>query len=212
MLHTIRQASPLDARAIARVHVDSWRWIYASAIPATALAALSVDERADAWRSLLLTKPRSVRVWVAEAAPEGSTGGRSEVIGFAQAGPSCDDGDDPTCSIVQGDVPIDLLSQRATTLPTSKPGAEPQVGELFAIYLHPDVVERGIGKALMAKAEQFLCDESYLEATLWVLDTNTRARRFYESLDWQPDGATQDEPGLGYTLHEVRYRKRLRAR
>ena len=128
---TIRQASPSDARAIARVHVDSWRWTYADVIPAAALAALSVDERAEAWRSMLLTKPRSVRIWVAEATPEGNSRGKAEVIGFAQAGPSRDDGDDPTCSIVQGDLPIDLLSQRATTLPPSDSGAEPEVGEIL---------------------------------------------------------------------------------
>lgn len=208
MPHTIRQASPSDARAIARVHVDSWRWTYAGTIPAASLAALSVDERAEAWRAMLETKPRSVRIWVAETGPEGA-GRKPEIIGFAQAGPSRDGGADPTCSIVQGDLQADLLSQRTTALPSSEPGEDPDVGELFAIYLQPDVVERGVGKALMAKAEQFLHDEPYIEATLWVLDTNERARRFYESLGWQPDGATQDEPGLGYTMHEVRYRKSL---
>ena len=110
---------------------------------------------------------------------------------------------------MQGDLQADLLSQRTTALPSSEPGEDPDVGELFAIYLQPDVVERGIGKALMAKAEQFLRAEPYVEATLWVLETNERARRFYESLGWRPDGATQDEPGFGYTLHEVRYRKAL---
>lgn len=205
---TIRQASPSDARAIARVHVDSWRWTYAGAIPAASLAALSVDERAEAWHAMLETKPRSVRIWVAEVSPHDGGGG-GEIVGFAQAGPSRDGGGDPTCSIVQGDLQADLLSQRATALPRSEPGRDPDVGELFAIYLQPGVVERGIGKALMAKAEQFLRDEPYKEATLWVLATNDRARRFYESLGWQPDGATQDEPGFGYSLHELRYRKVL---
>lgn len=208
MPYKIRQASPSDARAIARVHVDSWRWTYAGTIPAASLDALSVDERAEAWHAMLETKPRSVRIWVVEQGPDG--GGRGEIVGFTQAGPSRDGSDDPTCSIVQGDLQADLLSQRGTALPSSEPGEDPDVGELFAIYLQPDVVERGIGRALMAKAEQFLLDESYLEATLWVLDTNERARRFYDSLGWQPDGATQDEPGFGYTLHEVRYRKALK--
>ena len=43
---------------------------------------------------------------------------------------------------------------------------------------------------------------------VWVLAANPW-RRFYESLGWHFDGTTQDEPGLGYALHEVRYRKRL---
>ena len=208
MVYSIRQASPSDARAIACGHVDAWRWTYAKAIPTSALDMLSVDERAEAWRSMLLTKPRTVGVWVAEVTSD-SLGRPSEIVGFAQAGPSRDSGGAPINSAVQGDLQADLLPRRTATLPSSRANEDSEVGELFAIYLLSKVVGRGIGKALMTKAEQFLHDGPYAEATLWVLDTNERARRFYEALGWRPDGATQDAPGIGYTLHELRYRKVL---
>ncbi|MDQ6926250.1 MAG: nucleotidyltransferase domain-containing protein [Candidatus Eremiobacteraeota bacterium] len=36
------------------------------------------------------------------------------------------------------------------------------------------------------------------EATLWVLDTNVRARRFYESAGWAPDGTTKVDKHEGF--------------
>ena len=41
----IREASPTDAAAIARVHVDSWRTTYAGIVPADYLANLSYTRR-----------------------------------------------------------------------------------------------------------------------------------------------------------------------
>jgi len=44
--------------------------------------------------------------------------------------------------------------------------------------------------------------------TLWVLEANQRARRFYEALDFSLDGAERTQTSLiGAPLHEVRYRK-----
>jgi len=44
------------------------------------------------------------------------------------------------------------------------------------------------------------------EAVLWVLETNVRARRFYEIAGWKPDGQTKADERGTVTLHEVRYR------
>jgi ribosomal protein S18 acetylase RimI-like enzyme len=82
------------------------------------------------------------------------------------------------------------------------------VGELYAIYVDPDAWSRGAGRALLAHAEERLA-ATYAEATLWVLEGNTRARRFYEAAGWQPDGARQAVERLGVSPAEVRYRKRL---
>jgi hypothetical protein len=46
----------------------------------------------------------------------------------------------------------------------------------------------------------------YLEAILWVLDDNPRARRFYEREGWALDGERKVEPHLGVDVAEVRYR------
>ena len=42
---TVREAVPADARAIARVHVDSWRTTYRDIVPDSVLSQLSYEER-----------------------------------------------------------------------------------------------------------------------------------------------------------------------
>lgn len=51
----IRPAVALDCRAVAHVHVASWRAAYRDIMPAAFLAALSVDERETMWRRLVET-------------------------------------------------------------------------------------------------------------------------------------------------------------
>jgi GNAT superfamily N-acetyltransferase len=86
---------------------------------------------------------------------------------------------------------------------------EQRIGELYAIYVDPDAWSTGAGRALIARAEEQLRTE-YGEATLWVLEDNPRARRFYEAAGWSPDGARKAEERLGAAPPEVRYRKMLR--
>ena len=62
----IRQATPADAAAIARVHVDSWRSSYAGVVPEEILSGLSYQEREALWDDIL-TAPRLERhCYVAE--------------------------------------------------------------------------------------------------------------------------------------------------
>jgi len=49
----------------------------------------------------------------------------------------------------------------------------------------------------------------FADVTLWVLEGNTRARRFYELAGWIPDGAEKDDDMAGTTIREVRYRREL---
>lgn len=77
-------------------------------------------------------------------------------------------------------------------------------GELAAIYVLPEAWGSGAGAALMATALEEL--SGYSSATLWVLEDNPRARRFYEREGWILDGGRRDEEFLGVTVAEVRYR------
>jgi GNAT superfamily N-acetyltransferase len=86
---------------------------------------------------------------------------------------------------------------------------EPGIGELYAIYVEPSAWGSGAGRALIERGEAQLASE-YAEATLWVLEANARARRFYEQAGWQPDGARKAEARFGVRAAEVRYRKTLR--
>lgn len=47
---TIRDATKKDVRAIARVHVETWRHAYKDVFPKDALSRMSVDEREAMWR------------------------------------------------------------------------------------------------------------------------------------------------------------------
>ncbi|NUR76539.1 MAG: GNAT family N-acetyltransferase [Thermoleophilia bacterium] len=88
---------------------------------------------------------------------------------------------------------------------------ESGIGELYAIYVEPDEWSTGAGRALLEQAEQQLRSE-YAEATLWVLEDNPRARRFYERAGWAVDGGRKAEPRWDVRAPEVRYRKRFELR
>lgn len=78
--------------------------------------------------------------------------------------------------------------------------------EIFAIYLAKQVAGKGIGRALFAHAVDELRQQGYDQAVLWVLESNTRAHKFYEAAGWTPDGARKTEEMPGNThLDEVRY-------
>ncbi|MGH9172499.1 MAG: GNAT family N-acetyltransferase [Acidimicrobiales bacterium] len=82
-----------------------------------------------------------------------------------------------------------------------------EVGELWAIYVHPDEWRTGTGSILMEAAVEQLQAAGYDEAILWVFERNKRARAFYEHHGWRHDGASElFERGGGQAV-EVRYRR-----
>lgn len=83
------------------------------------------------------------------------------------------------------------------------------VGEIMAIYLLPAAWGKGLGRELMTAALACLSAVGYAQVTLWVLDSNNRARTFYEAAGFRPDGSAKDDESRGFVLHEVRYRRRL---
>ncbi len=92
------------------------------------------------------------------------------------------------------------------TGPSRDADAASDTAEVYAIYLEPEASGKGIGRALLAHAVQDLRQRGYRQATLWVLESNARARRFYEAAGWLPDGAAKTEEMPGALLHEVRCR------
>lgn len=81
------------------------------------------------------------------------------------------------------------------------------IGEVYAIYVHPQVWGSGTGRALFERARATLRELGFTKATLWVLGSNERARRFYEAAGWVADGATKEEERGTFVLREVRYRR-----
>lgn len=79
-------------------------------------------------------------------------------------------------------------------------------GELMALYLDPDRWSHGWGRALHVAAVAALVAGGYSSATLWVLDVNDRARRFYERAGWVADGSVKDDDvGDGVITRDLRY-------
>jgi len=66
--------------------------------------------------------------------------------------------------------------------------------ELYAIYLDPDEIGRGYGRALMERALQDARERGCTEMTMWVLTGNERARRFYAAAGFAPDERREAEP------------------
>jgi GNAT superfamily N-acetyltransferase len=64
----------------------------------------------------------------------------------------------------------------------------PNAGEVYALYLRETTKGTGVGGALLTEAVGRLREAGCPCAVLWVLETNERARRFYEHAGWVPDG------------------------
>lgn len=104
----------------------------------------------------------------------------------------------------------DRLAGFAHFCPSRDEDADPaRTGELSSIYLLPESWGQGVGRLLMAAAVAGLAAAGFGQATLWVLDSNDRARRFYKAAGWAMDGAVKQEEGPGFTLTEVRYHRPL---
>lgn len=84
-----------------------------------------------------------------------------------------------------------------------------KLGEVYAIYLDSAHWSRGYGRSLFGAAVDGLRAAAFSDAVLWVLDTNRRARRFYEKAGWRADGQTRTEERGQVVLNDVRYRLSL---
>lgn len=83
--------------------------------------------------------------------------------------------------------------------------ASPRAGEIGRIYLHPRVWGRRLGDGLMRWCEDSLLKQGYTVALLWVFEANSKARKFYERLDYRVDGAAK----TAYHAALLRYQKDL---
>ncbi|MBN6206808.1 GNAT family N-acetyltransferase [Ralstonia pickettii] len=73
----IRQATFQDAKAIAKVHVDSWRTTYQGIIPDSYLDSLSYEQRTELWQRNIADEGNYIVVAEDEA---------QKIIGFGTAG------------------------------------------------------------------------------------------------------------------------------
>lgn len=167
---TMRRALQSDARAIAALHIASWRATYTAELTPAFLDALDLDERVALWRERLARPDLHVLV-----VDEGET-----IVGFCASG----------------------------FAETPEGGAAPW--EILNLHIDPRHQGAGLGKRLFDAAVDLARDHGARKLILWVVDTNDRARAFYERRGMRPDGGRQTHPvGDGGSLVEVRYRMEL---
>jgi GNAT superfamily N-acetyltransferase len=190
----IRSASAADAAQIAAVMRDSWFAAYDGIIaPALIDRATAPDGgarirqsfRVRPWQRMIAAIAREPR-----AAGDTSGAGPSGIVGYASFGPE-----------------RDVLGMPWPHLLTPA-GSDGQVAELYALYVHPAWWSTGTGRALMEQVLSKVRAAGYASITLWVLQANARARRFYRRAGFAPDGARHVLDDLGGVI-EIRYRRTL---
>ena len=93
--------------------------------------------------------------------------------------------------------------------PSRDAGAPPAVGEIEAIYVLPEYWSTGVGRELWRAGAGRLGERGFTSFTLWVLEDNVRAMRFYSAAGMQPNPATRKLLSIGgKSLPEVRYEGR----
>lgn len=80
-------------------------------------------------------------------------------------------------------------------------------GEVPAIYVEPTTLGTGVGRELFEAVTLALRGAGFARATLWVLEANATARRFYNKAGWRWDGAVSthmfdcaNEPVVRYAV------------
>ena len=176
----IRAALPDDAPAIADVHVTSLRASSSDLLPAH-LA------------HLVLTPPdatpraRAWRRWIERARTSTFVSlVDATVTGFCTLHPAADE----------------------SGAGAAGAGAAGACGEIASFYVLPSEWRRGTGRRLGERAMAEARARGFAEIALWVLETNARARNFYESLGFRPDGESKvflERPYASWC--ELRYRR-----
>jgi GNAT superfamily N-acetyltransferase len=72
--------------------------------------------------------------------------------------------------------------------PERDPAAPARTGELYALFVHPSYWGTGAGRALADAACTDLRNAGCVNVWLWVLEANTRARRFYTTYGFVETG------------------------
>ncbi len=71
------------------------------------------------------------------------------------------------------------------------------VGRVESLYVSPDAQGRGVGRELLAEAENRLIAAGARVGALWVFRDNEPSRGFYRRAGWAPDGTERVEEQFG---------------
>jgi GNAT superfamily N-acetyltransferase len=186
---TIRAACADDAATVADIRAQSWRAAYLGLIPAGILAgATSPDTVAAHVDGIRRRGPAGILIAETAVGPA-PAGGRAKAVGYANFGP--ERGADGRPGLAPG------------------PGQRQARAELYAIYLDQAQWSTGAGRALLDAVLGRAVAAGYASVSLWVLEENSRARRFYQRAGFSATGESQVLDDLG-GVTEIRYERPLR--
>jgi ribosomal protein S18 acetylase RimI-like enzyme len=191
----IRSASAADAAQIAAVRRDSWLAAYEGIISRAIINRVTAPDGGAQVRQSFRTRPWQRMIAAVAARPPqpavAAGDATAGIVGYASFGPE-----------------LDVLGA-PWPHPLSAAGEEGRAAELYALYVHPAWWSTGTGRALMDRVLAKVCVAGYQCITLWVLEENARARRFYERAGFAPDGTSHALDDLGGVM-EIRYQCALR--
>ena len=73
------------------------------------------------------------------------------------------------------------------------------------LYVLEEFWNLGIGRTLMENSLTALERDGFGSVKVWVLETNQRARSFYEKFGFKTDGLRKTEKLEDFVLREIRY-------
>lgn len=182
-----REATPQDADRIAHLHAESWRRAYRGSFTDAYLDGPIHEERRQVWRDRYpaaeqhsdRSTPNPAMYTLLALDPANEDG---PLLGFA-------------CSFASG----------APSSPAEH--EDPKWGTLLDnLHVAGTAEGRGIGRQLLAASALWSEREHPNDGFfLWVLDDNSRARRFYEHLGATNEGAEDIATPDGGNVTQLRY-------
>jgi ribosomal protein S18 acetylase RimI-like enzyme len=188
----IRSASTADAPQIAAVMRDSWFAAYEGIIARQLIDQATTPDGGARVRQSFRTRPwqRMIAAVARHPRPAAGANAAPGIVGYASFGPERD------------------VLGTSWPHPRTAAGAEGRVAELYALYVRPAWWSTGTGRALMDQVLARVSAARYRYITLWVLEDNARARRFYERAGFAPEDDARHLLG-DFGVTEIRYRRGL---
>ncbi|MFH8466354.1 GNAT family N-acetyltransferase [Streptomyces sp. NPDC017991] len=176
----IREMTLSDCPRVAEIRVRGWQSAYKGLMPQSYLDDLDVSAELPRRRAHF---ERAAGTDVVNLVAESA----GVVVGWACHGPYRDE--EPRAQDTRG-------------------AGDAGDAELYAIYVDPDRIGRGVGRALLRASVERCAAAGHDRMLLWVLQENADARRFYERAGFTADGTEEPYEVEGVLVPEVRYARR----
>ncbi|MFG2723515.1 GNAT family N-acetyltransferase [Streptomyces sp. NPDC048416] len=170
-----------DVEAVSDIRVRGWQTAYAGMVPRSFLDGMTVEDDARRRRAWFRDPRRRGFDLVADAG--------AGPVGWVSCGPYREAGAESRMSEAYG------------------PAV--RAGEVYALYVRPDLIGHGVGRALLDAVHDRAGAEGFGLVALWVLSGNRTARRFYERSGYALDGGEQRDAYGDVVLTELRYGRSL---